>query len=143
MCYFSAAFPTERHPRLDECLPGDLDVSGEHDGEAGGVGAGHRVLVDGDQLHGVARRAALLEGRVPVLVVEGGSRGAGVVTANAQMLEGRNFPKTLQLSICQIDIKHLYLCLLCVIHHPGRYTSICRGHYLDQLINFTIIFQPI
>ena len=95
MCFFSAASPTERHPRLDECLPRDLDVSGEHDGEAGGVGAGHGVLVDGDQLHGVARRAALLEGRVPVLVVEGGSRGAGVVTTNAQMLEGRNFSKTL------------------------------------------------
>ena len=94
MCFFSAAFPTERHPRLDEGLPGDLHMSGEHDGEAGGVGAGHRVLVDGDQLHGVARRAALLEGRVPVLVVEGGSRGAGVVTTNAQMLEGRNFSKT-------------------------------------------------
>ena len=94
MCFFSAAFPTERHPRLDEGLPGDLDVSGEHDGEAGGVGAGHRVLVDCDQVHGVARRAALLEGRVPVLVVEGGSRGARVVTANAQMLEGRNFSKT-------------------------------------------------
>ena len=94
MCFFSAASPTERHPRLDEGLPGDLDVSGEHDGEAGGVGAGHGVLVDSDQLHGVARRAALLEGRVPVLVVEGGSRGAGVVTANAQMLEGRNFSKT-------------------------------------------------
>ena len=94
MCFFSAAFPTERHPRLDEGLPGDLHMSGEHDGEAGGVGAGHGVLVDGDQLHGVTRRAALLEGRVPVLVVEGGSRGARVVTTNAQMLEGRYFSKT-------------------------------------------------
>ena len=95
MCFFSAASPTERHPRLDECLPRDLDVSGEHDGEAGGVGAGHGVLVDGDQLHGVARRAALLEGRVPVLVVEGGSQGTCVIITNAQMLEGRNFSKTL------------------------------------------------
>ena len=95
MCFFSADSPTERHPRLDEGLPRDLDVSGEHDGEAGGVGAGHRVLVDGDQVHGVARLAALLEGRIPVLVVEGGSRGACVIITNAQMLEGRNFSKTL------------------------------------------------
>ena len=70
-------------------------MSGEHDGEARGVGAGHDVLVDGDQVHGMARLAALLECRIPVLVVEGGSQGTCVIITNAQMLEGRNFSKTL------------------------------------------------
>ena len=83
-------------------------MSGEHDGEAGGVGAGHRVLVDGDQVHGVARLAALLEGRIPVLVVEGGSRGARVVTTNAQMLEGRNFSKTLYIAFYSSDRYYIF-----------------------------------
>ena len=95
MGFFSADSPTKGHLRLDEGLPRDLNMSWEHDGEARGVGAGHGVLVDGDQVHGVARLAALLECRIPVLVVEGGSQGTCVIITNAQMLEGRNFSKVL------------------------------------------------